>query len=252
MRLQLFSICLCVCATGTVRAADHPLDNARSVLERWVQARQLVAKTRADWAAEKDMLEASTRIFEHELKDLDARVAGLGEANAEVTRERKELQAEKEALGEANARAGALATLHEQRIRSLKPWLPEPLQRRIEPLLGRFPEDGGSTRLTAAERLQNLVGVLNEIDKFNGSISVESEIRTNAAGHEVQVETVYLGLAHAYFVGEGGKFAGVSVPAPEGWQTTERNDLGPTITRAIAMYRNQTPAAMLVLPFEIR
>jgi hypothetical protein len=252
MRCRLVSITLCLCAAGLLQAAEHPLNEARSVLEQWVQTRQLVAKTRSDWASEKDVLEASARIFERELKDLDARVAALGEANAQVTRERQELQREKDALVEANDRARALASLHEQRVRSLTPRLPEPLQRRLEPLLSRFPEEGASTRLTAAERLQNLVGVLNEIDKFNGSISVESEIRANHTGMEVQVETLYVGLAQAYFVGEGGKFAGVSVPTPEGWQATERNELGPTIARAIAMYRNQTPAAMLALPFQVK
>jgi len=68
----------------------------------------------------------------------------------------------------------------------------------------------------------------------------------------VQVETIYLGLAQAYFVGEGGKFAGVALPTAEGWQSTARNELGPVIAQAIAMYRNQAPAALLVVPFELK
>jgi len=252
MRVRLLSITTCLCVTGMAWAGQSPLDEARSVLEQWVRTRQLVAKTQADWAAEKDVLEASARVFERELKDLDARVAGLGEASAQVARERQELQTEKEALDEATLRARALTTRYENRLRAIRPWLPEPLDRRVEPLFERFPEDPESTRLTVAERLQNLVGLLNEIDKFNSSVVVESEIRKNDQGLEVQVETLYLGLAQAYFVGEGGRFAGVSVPTKNGWQTTARNDLGPTIERAVAMYRNQSPAALLVLPFEVR
>ena len=243
---------VCLGFTSLAWASGNPLAEARSALEQWVQTRQLVAKTRSDWAAEKDVLEASARMFERELKDLDAKVAGLGEASGQVARERQELETEQDALGQATARARALATGYEQRIKALNERLPAPLRRRIAPLLERFPEDADSTRMSVAERLQNLVGVLNEIDKFNSGISVESEIRTNAAGREVQVETLYVGLAQAYFVGEGGAFAGVEQPGAAGWQTTTRNELGPTITRAIAMYRNQSPAALLVVPFEVR
>jgi hypothetical protein len=100
--------------------------------------------------------------------------------------------------------------------------------------------------------MQNLVGLINEVDRFNGAISVESEIRSNAAGLEVQVETLYLGLARGYFVGEEGRFAGVTVPTESGWEVTLRPELGPSIRRAIAMYRNQQPAALVGLPFEIQ
>jgi hypothetical protein len=252
MGLRLLSMTLCLGVTGMAGAGPSPLDEARSVLEQWVRTRQLVAKTQADWVAEKDVLEASARVFERELQDLDARVTGLGEASAQVARERQELQSEKEALEQATLQARTLATRFETRLRDLRPWLPEPLDRRVAPLFERFPEDPESTRLTVAERLQNLVGLLNEIDKFNGSVVVESEIRKNDQGLEVQVETLYLGLAQAYFVGEGGRFAGVALPTGNGWQTTPRNDLGPTIERAVAMYRNQSPAALLALPFEVR
>ena len=252
MRLRLLSITAFICAAGLVGTAGNPLDDARSILEQWVQARQLVAKTRADWVAEKDVMEASSRMFERELKDLDAKVAGLGEASEQVVRERQELQTEKELLLKANATAKALATGHEQQLRALTQRLPDPLKQRVQPLLERFPEDPESTRLTAAERLQTLVGLVNEIEKFNASISVESEVRTNAEGKEIMVETIYLGLAQAYYVGEGGQFAGVAVPGEQGWQTTTRNELGPTIAKAIAMYRNQEAAAVQVLPFEVR
>lgn len=239
-------------ASGYTWAAAKSLDEARALLEQWVQTRQLVAKTRADWLVEKDLLEGSMRLFERELADLDARVKGLGEANAQVTRERHELEAEKEKLEEAGARARALATAYEERLRVLNKRLPEPLQRRIEPLLKRFPAEAESTRMPATERLQNVVGVLNEIDKFNSSISVESEIRRNAEGREVQVETLYLGLAQAYFVGEEGQFAGMTIPTSEGWETMARNELGPTITRAIGMYRDRVPPALVTLPFEVK
>jgi hypothetical protein len=240
------------CAGHLAWASGQPLDEVRSALEQWVQTRQLVAKTRSDWAVEKEVLEASVRMFERELKELGTKMAALGESSSQVANERGQLEAEKALLGEAMAVAKALAHELEQRVRKVVGQLPEPLIQRIRPLLDRFPEDPAVTRLTAAERLQTLVGVLNEIDKFNGSISVESEIRLGPDGREVQVETLYLGLAQAYFVGDGGKFAGVMMPTAGGWKATERDDLGAVIGRAIAMYRNQEPAALLALPFEVR
>jgi hypothetical protein len=254
LRMRIaFSWIMTGCCVGHLAwASERPLDEARSALEQWVQTRQLVAKTQSDWAAEREVLEASVRMFERELKELGTKMAALGESSSQVANEREQLEAEKALLGEASAVAQELAHGLEQRVQELVGQLPEPLVQRIRPLLDRFPEDSAATRLRAAERLQTLLGVLNEIDKFNGSISVESEIRPGPDGREVQVETLYLGLAQAYFVGEGGKFAGVMVPMAGGWKATERDDLGPVIGRAIAMYRNQEPAALLALPFEVR
>jgi hypothetical protein len=230
-------------------ANDVKLSDTRAVVQQWIETRRAASDAKNQWATEKELITASIRMFERELDDLRQRQDSLGGQSEVVDREQRELEEEKHLLDEATRRMAELATTLEGRLRALTPQFPEPLQRRIEPLLGRFPETPGDTRMTAAERMQNVVTLLSEAERFNASISVESEIRRNAVGLEVQVETLYLGLAQGYFVGEEGRFAGVTVPTGSGWQAIERSELGPRIRKAIAMYRNQQPAAFVALPF---
>jgi hypothetical protein len=96
------------------------------------------------------------------------------------------------------------------------------------------------------------VGLINEVDKFNAAVTVVSQVQKNPAGAEVQVETVYLGLAQAFFVDKAGEYAGVGVPGPDGWQWTPKPELAGRIQKSIAMYKNAAPAAFVSLPVTIR
>jgi hypothetical protein len=251
MRIWLCMIAGCL-GHVAVESADTSVSDARNVMRQWIETRRVAGEAKQSWASEKELIEASIRMFEREAGDLAGRMESLGAESESVVRERAELEGEKVQLVAASVQMNELATELERRMVELSSRLPRPLQQRIEPWLGRFPEDPQMTRLTAAERMQNLVGLLNEVDRFNGAISVESEIRRNPAGLEVQVETLYLGLAQGYFVGEEGRFAGVTMPSEAGWLEEVRPELGARIQRAIAMYRNQQPAAFIPLPFQAR
>jgi hypothetical protein len=232
------------------QAAVSPLTDTRTALEKWVETRQLISTEKTEWAEEKSTLEASREMFAKELEELAAKFAQLGQGNAEVAKERANLESEKAELQALRDAAVGKAAELERRLPSLISRLPDVLIQRLKPLTDRLPNDPGSTRLTPSERFRELVGILNEIDKFASSISVESEIRSTVEGNEVEVQTMYLGLAQAYFVGEAGNFAGVGIPAPGGWgwEWSTRNELAPVVTKAIAIYRNQQPAAFVALP----
>jgi hypothetical protein len=198
------------------------------------------------------MLEASAEMFEKELQDLAGRLDELGEGNAEVKRERQALEAENKELEGLMEAARLKAVELERRLPTLINRLPGVLIERLKPLTERLPENPEHTRMKATERLQTLVGVLNEIDKFASSLSVESEIRKTAEGKEVEVQTLYVGLAQAYFVGESGQFAGVGTPGESGWVWSRQEGLAGPVQRAIAVYRNQQPPAFVALPVIVK
>jgi hypothetical protein len=139
----------------------------------------------------------------------------------------------------------------EAQIRKAAPRMPSPLQEILQPHLNRMPTDP-ATRLQAAERLQVVVGVLAELDKFNSAVSVFSEKRKNQAGEEVGVETVYVGLGTAYFVNPANDFAGVGQPGTEGWDWTVKPALAPAVRDVIRIYRNEQPARFVSLPAVVR
>jgi hypothetical protein len=140
----------------------------------------------------------------------------------------------------------------EAELRHLAAHFPAPLLEQVEPLLNRLPREGASAQASPAERLQAVVGLMSQVDRFNGSFTVASELRKNPAGAEIQVRTLYLGLAQAWFVSPDGKFAGFGKPGANGWAWTTDNELAAAVERAIAVQENTGIAEYVALPVSIK
>jgi hypothetical protein len=250
-RTSAYWIALFLLGSGVVQV-EASVEEARANLEQWVQARQLTSRLKSDWREEKEMLDQTAALFEREFEELNAQLAKAQTGTSQVDRDREALQAEQQELTEAENRAAEYVTQFEQRIRTLSGAFPPPLSERLEPLMKRLPEDPSNTRLKPVERLQNLVGILNEVDKFNGTISVESGLQRRPSGEEIQVKTLYLGLGQAYFTDQTGGFAGVGVPSLKGWEWTPQPGLGAGVLRAIAEYENARPPAFEALPMVVQ
>ncbi len=243
---------LVLMAVGGVLHAEDALTETRSALERWMQTRQLITKTRADWQADKELLEQTAALYDRELKSLDEAMGKVATNNTQVAKEMVEAEALKTASDAALERARQTATELETAVKQLVPRLPAPLQDLARKDLARLPADPKTTRLLAAERIQVVVGLLNEFDKFNNAVNVFSEKRRNPRGEDVAVQTLYVGLGAAYFVNDTADFGGVGAPGKEGWQWTVRPELAPAIQEAIKIYRSERPARFVTLPVTIQ
>lgn len=239
-------------AGGAEVSPEARLTETRSLIEQWVQARQLADRTRTDWASDRALLEQSKVLFERELQAEEERMRRIGTNVVQVGVERVETERELAAANAALERLGSLVAEFENRVRALSPLIPDPLRPDLQPFLNRLPAEGAPTRLSVPERLQTVVGFLNELDKFNSTVTLADEKRADPSGQQASVEVIYLGLGQAYFVDATGRFAGVGRPGPEGWQWTTRNEIGPAVRDAVAMYRNAKPAAFVTLPAAVR
>ncbi len=234
-------------------AAESPLEATRAGVAQWVQTRQLISSTRSDWERDKEALTQTKALYERELASIEERFSRLSTNVTQVDRDLTQARVETEAAEAALARAKELAGALESRLNALLPQLPPPLRQQADPLLKRLPKNADSAeKASAAERLQTVVGLLNEIDKFNGSVAVVSEVQKTADGAEVQVDTVYLGLAQAWFVDREATIAGVGVPGARGWEWESRPELAPAIRLAIAAYREAETPQFVLLPFTLR
>ncbi len=242
----------CLVAFSVTRTlVGGPLTETRTALDQWVETRQLISKTRTDWQSDKALLEQTIALYERELGTIDEQMSKVSTNNTQVAKERAEAEAlqasSQAALEKAKESAGRL----EAQIQGLVPQLPVPLQDTLKKDLARIPSDPANTKMLAAERMQTVVGILNEIDKFNNALSVFSERRKNAQGEEVSVETLYVGLGAAYFVNDSGDFAGMGAPGAKGWEWTIRPELAPRLQEAMKMYRNERTAQFVSLPVAI-
>lgn len=231
--------------------AETALNEARSTLEKWVETRQMTSKTRSDWQADKEILEQTVQLFGRELKNVEDQMGKVSTNNVQVDKERAEAEAQKKAAAESLQRAREFAAGMEGKLTRLAPQLPAPLQDILKPQLNRLPAEPATTKMSAAERLQVVVGILNELDKFNNAVSIFSEKRKNSQGEEVAVETVYVGLGAAYFVNDAGSLAGTGTPGANGWEWTAKPEIAPAVREVIQVYRNERPARFVALPAAI-
>jgi hypothetical protein len=236
------------------RAAEEasPLARTRSTLEQWVETRQLISKTRSDWQTDKETLEQTIQLYERELKTIEEQMSKVSTNSTQVDNERAQAEALLKSSTDSLDRSREFAAGFEGRITKLVPQLPVPLQDILKPLLARLPADPANTKMAVTERVQVLVGVLNELDKFNNAVNLFSEKRKNDKGEEVAVETVYVGLGAAYFVNDADNFAGTGVLGANGWEWSIKPELASSVREVVRIYRNERGARFVALPATIR
>ncbi len=224
----------------------------RSVVEKWVQTKKLVAQLKADWKEEREILNHSIAAFEREIAAVKSAIQGVDADQSQADIEFDEVSQEKNKLTQFGDRLKSLLAKLEQSIISLNRRLPAGLQQSVSSMINRIPEDPENTKVSLSSRMVNVVGFINEVNKFNGSISVSSELRQNESGAELQVKVLYVGLAQAYFSSPDGSFAGIGLPGGEGWEWSNQPSMAPAIQQAIEIYEGSAPAAFVELPMTIR
>lgn len=236
----------------TCAALAEPLTDAKSAIEKWVETRQLISKTRSDWQTDKDTIEQTVALYERELKTIEEQMSKVSTNNSQVVKEMAEAEALKKTSNESRDRAAQFATEFEAKLKKVVPQLPAPLQDIVKKDMARIPADSANTKMLAAERVQVCVAVLNEFDKFNNAVNVFNEKRKNEKGEEVAVQTMYVGLGAAYFVNDTADFAGTGAPGTSGWQWTNKPEIAPTMHEAVKIYRNERTARFLTLPITVK
>lgn len=240
---------LLVLLAGSVASgAENTLNETRSTLDKWVETRQLISKTKSDWQSDKEVLEQSIQLFERELKSVQEQMAKLDTNNTQVEKERAQAEASLKSSNESLDVAKRFTADFEGKIAKLAPQFPTPLQDILKPLLARMPTNSASTRMPVTERIQLAVGMLSELDKFNNAVTIFSEKRKNDKGEEVAVQSVYVGLGAACFVNDAGDFAGAGSPGSNGWEWSIKPELASPVKEVIRIYRNEHPAAFVSLP----
>lgn len=227
------------------------VEDARATQGRWFDTRRLISKEKQDWVLGKEMITQRIELVKQEIATLREHVAETERTIADGDRKHDELVAENERLAKASdVLAQALGEL-EQRTLSVVARLPEPLRERVQPLSQRIPADPAASRQSVSERFQNVVGVLNEADKFNRSVTVTSEVRALPDGSQAEVTALYVGLGQAYYVTAKADAAGIGSATPEGWSWRPANEIAADVAHAIAVLQNEQEAAFVQLPVRV-
>ena len=139
----------------------------------------------------------------------------------------------------------------EARARELDKALPPPARDRIQPLVQRIPEDPETTKSSLSERFQNIVGALDQVNRFHREISVTNEVRTLDGGTSAEVTVVYLGVSKAFYVSTDKTQAGIGTAGPDGWTWESANASAAEIAKAIGILQDGKAAEYVHVPVRI-
>ncbi len=236
---------------GNKPAAPPSLEETRLAMGKWIETQQIISKERKEWQQGKEILLGRLELIKQEVGVLDETIKEAEASVAESNAKRDQLLAENEALKSAGSRLADAVGEMELEQRRLMASLPEPIQTRLQPLFQRMPEDPAKARVSVAERYQNVIGILNELNKANQEVAVSYEVRTLADGRPAEVKAIYVGLAQAYYVSAGGE-AGIGRPSPEGWKWEPAKAVAPEVVMALEIIQGKQTPAFVPLPAKIQ
>jgi hypothetical protein len=232
-------------------SARADVESTRSIVARWVGTQQIIFKERRDWQQAREILKARIELMEGEIETLETKISEVRRTSDEAAGKRAEVAAEAGSLEKTTSGLTGAVSRYEEHVRRLHRVLPPPVQEKIAPLYQRMPAEGAPSRASVAERFQNVLGILNEINRMNGEITLASEIRPLQDGKPSEVRTVYLGLGQAYSLSARLE-AGIGRPGSDGWVWEPAPGLAPRIQEVVDVLMNKGSPKFVSLPVSIQ
>ena len=234
--------------TGTASGAPT-LEETRITMDKWIETQQIISRERKDWQKGKEILLGRLELVKNEIASLSETVRQAESGMAEADKKRDEMITENEKLKAAEALLTNGVMGMEEEVRKLRLFkqLPEPILAKLQPLYQRLPEDSLSTKASTAERFQNVLGILNELNKANNEITVSYEVHNLSNGKPSEVKAIYVGLAQAYYVSARGE-SGIGYPTAEGWQWEPSQAVSRDVVLALEILDGKHSPAFVPLP----
>ncbi len=228
------------------------IDGARAKLEKYVQTRRVISRERQQWQLGKEMLQSRIDVVQREIDSLEENIKEAEENIEEAEEKRSGLVDENEQLKDTGARLTDSVAKLETRTKTLIARLPDPILDRVGQLIQQLPDDPEKTKRSVGQRFQNVVGILNEVNKYNGEMTVTSEVRALPGGSSAEVTALYVGIGQGYYVSAKGDVAANGTVSDEGWVWKPANDAAPRIADAMAIMRKEQPASFVKMPVEVK
>ena len=134
------------------------IEQVRLTLAKWMETEQIISKERQDWAQGKEILQGRIDLVGKEVELLRQRIGQTDADTAKSHTRRDELLAKIEERKALATQLADSASVMEGQLRSLVKWLPDPVRAKLNPLVQRIPEDPANSKVTVAERFQNILG----------------------------------------------------------------------------------------------
>ena len=255
----LIAATACTLLLGAARDEQPPssanaapsLDEARLVMGKWIETQRIIAKERNDWQQSREVLVSRIELVKKEVESLELKLTEAQDSVTKITTDREAIDTENQELKRGIEHLATAVSSMEDDIRALNATLPQPAKEKIEPLYQRIPEEHSEARVAVAERYQNVLGIFNELNKFNNEITVSYEVHNLADNKPSEVKAIYVGLAQAYFVSAKGE-AGIGRPSSEGWVWVPSKEISNDVLKTLEILQGTHTPAFVPLPVKIQ
>jgi hypothetical protein len=236
---------------GGQAPAEPTLEETRLTMGKWIETQQIISKERNDWQQGKEILLGRLELVKGEIALLEEKIAEARSGVAKAEEKRTELQSQNEELASTGQQLTEVVAGMEGEVQRLFAATPEPVQTKLQPLVQRIPEDPANTRASVAERFQNVLGILNELNAANHEVTVSYEVRTLADGKPTEVRALYIGLAQAYYVSASGE-AGIGRPSADGWKWESSPAVAGDVLIALDIIQGKHTPEFIPLPVRLQ
>jgi hypothetical protein len=196
-----------------------PTEELRITVNEWVETMQKIQQEENEWTRDQEVLTNYREGLEKEITDLKEKIA--------------DAQTRK-----AGSDAESLKQTQEPKVSQAI----EDLERDL-----KLPEEKRNEGVS--KRLLNLLNLTAEIEKFQQTVVLRQELRSDSNGREFNMQVIYFGLSVAYAVNEDGSFALLGMPSEKhGWKFEEKKDLADGIRNLIACTTGDQDPAFISLP----
>jgi len=231
--------------------APQSLAETRLTMDKWIETQQIISKEQKEWQQGREILLGRVELVKNEIATITEKIAQAQTSVADANKKRDALNAENDQLKAVGAQLTEAVTAMEVELRKLWKSLPEPVQARLEPLHQRIPDDPTATRVSVTERFQNVLGILNEINKANSEITVNYEVHQLADGRPAEVQAIYIGLAQTWYV-SGSSETGIGRPTADGWQWEPSKAIAADALKALEILQGKQSPAFVPLPVQLK
>lgn len=261
MRLPRLFSALPLFFGGVLFAQDEPVSKTEKLkdsVREWIETMREIQDAEDAWERDRVLLEDQRAALESEIADLSQRVEEAKTEKEGADKESLDEVAKRDAYLKAKDLLAAEIRQLEEGLVKQFPVLPAPLaeEPKVKELMAQVREDVALTGEKAqgglAKRLNNVLNLLTEAEKWQQTVLLRDELHESADGRKFNMKVVYFGLGAAYAVNESGDFALVGTPTTEGWNYEERNDLAGDIRRMVDVLNGDVDAQFVELPIDLK
>lgn len=264
---HLFALTLAACTTLAAQenappapkeqtpaaAAAAAMDETRGLLQQWAATQRMITSERTEWETGKAMLEGRIQLLKASIEETEKKIAEANTKLEDAKKRTAEAEAEKAQIKEASDALIAEAPALEKGVKDLFNRVPGIVQEKVKVLHDRIPKEGADLKnITAAERFQNVLGILNELNKANNELNTLPEIHDLGNGKKAEVKVVYVGLGQGYFVNSNGDIGGLGLPSGQGWTWNTDAAIGPKMRELVEVMKKAVAPKLVELPAQIQ